>query len=273
MNNKIDQNIQNICILNYNQDDYKNAYASQFIAPFNHGPMTKGPINKEDANQYISELREKAKAISPAISFDDSKLENELEGGSCSSIALIVAKSALNYLKGPNQGVNGLKECLQETISKIGKTKSDRLKIRTIQAAFNTIFVKPDVQAADIRQEKIKALAAYYNIKVLHSTDELIIDEHQACQEHFYETIKKLEAGVYLTRIIIKENNHKLEKCGHSTVYIKLPQGEELYFDTQLGLYDLTQNQNQKIHFINHAFYSAKKRFNIDCGKFHQLSL
>jgi hypothetical protein len=255
--------------LEYNQKDYKEGYCTEFVTGFTHGSMANGPVDVTKVKNIVAILNEKVASETKAVSFKADLVESRLKGGACSSIAFRVGCAALRYLQNPEDGSSGLIKCVKDIIEKVNVLNAaGRKDVRNVQAAFNTIFVDPLVKVNDISQHKIKALAAYYDVKVHHSTDELIVEDSAACKKKFEELIENLKPGVYLLRILQKENNHKLETQGHSTIYIKNEQGRALYFDTQLGLYDLSKTQNM----IYRSVCSAKKRFAVDTCQFHQLS-
>lgn len=269
-------------ILPYEQRAYQESYSDAFIAEFNHNPLSKGPVDSIKVNNIVCQLNaEVARRQILSVYFDQQHIVDNLTGGSCSAIALKIAKVALDYLQGPgNQQQDGLLTSMAEIVKAIhteglknNKTCSNKRKeLRSIQAAFNTICVDPTAaKMVDICQDKIKALATFYDIGVSHSTEELQLIETKSCLDKFESTRKNLEPGVYFLRVIQKEGNQKLEKHGHSTVYVKSDQAKEFYFDTQLGLYDLSKGDTNIGRMIFLSMCSAKRRFNVDSYKFHKL--
>lgn len=255
-------------ILGYNQMDYQKKYPEQFITGFTHGSMTKGPIDVNRAKEIVKILNEKISNNKAAVHFDESSIDKELTGGSCSSIAFRVGLIALEHLKNSND--DGLPNCVKEIVEKMNKLpRSGRKEVRTLQGAYNTIQVDTSIKTDDISQEKIKALASFFDMKIGQSTEELIIDETDHCKTACDGMMNKLHAGVYLVRVIRKENNHKLETQGHSTIYIKLENGNALFFDTQLGLYNVDHKQD----LIYQSMCALKRHFSVDACKFHQLVL
>ncbi|MCE5317955.1 MAG: hypothetical protein LLG04_11445, partial [Parachlamydia sp.] len=87
--------------------------------------------------------------------------------------------------------------------------------------------------------------------------------------DNMQEQMRRLPSGIFLLRIIEAADNHKLEVQGHSTLYIK-QKGRELYFDTQLGLYDLARKTDVPQPFVPSSILSAKTRFKVDLCKFHK---
>lgn len=257
-------------ILEYNQRDYQKNYSAEFITGFHHGSMAKGPVDVKSVEAFVATLNEKVVNVTTAVSFKQEAIQPILEGGSCSSIALRVCQAALITLQQLDCQSSDLIDSVKAKIDQINAlSPSGRKEVRSVQAAFNTIQVDTSMKVDDICQNKIKALAAFYDLKVCQSTEELAIEKSDDCERKFAETIKTLNPGVYLVRILQKEENHKLEKQGHSTVYIKDQHGEELYFDTQLGLYHVSEAQD----LIYRSICSALRRFGVNACKFHQLLL
>lgn len=124
--------------------------------------------------------------------------------------------------------------------------------------------------AADLSQEKIKAIVALENLTVSESTAGMQAENGPSFAEAMQQQMQKLTPGIYLLRILEAADNHKLEVHGHSTLYIK-QKGRELYFDTQLGLYDLAKKTNACQPLVSSSILSAKTRFQVDLCKFHKL--
>lgn len=272
--------------LEYTKEAYRQYYAEKFITDYNHGPLTKGDIDPVDAKNMIALLNNRAKVSVTGVFFDEIRLENEVEGGSCSAIALKVAKLAVDLFNSLDveaedfcdqylaKITDAVKSLNREGIKKSGPGKRFRKEIRSLQGAYNTICVDKSQKVDDIAQEKIKAIGSYYNLTVKQSTDQLNVKSNDNFEEDLNRQLQSLSDGVYLIRILQLEDNHKLETKGHSVVYVKHQKGLETYFDTQLGLYDLTIADNgnkEKKHLIYHSLRSADMRFGVDCLKFHKL--
>lgn len=255
--------------LGYNQKDYKEKYSQEFIIGFNHGSMAKGPIEINSVKEIVKGLNEKASHVTKVVNFNENSMDKDLIGGSCSSIALRVGLVGIKCLQ-ESEDDESLTNCVRDIVEKIHNLpRSGRKEVRNLQAAYNTIQVDTSVKVDDISQEKIKALVSFFDMKVCQSSEELLVEETDSCEKVYDEMINKLKSGVYLVRVLQKENNHKLETQGHSTIYIKGKNGKELYFDTQLGLYDVSKAQD----LIYRSMCSAKKQFAVDVCKFHQLAI
>lgn len=272
-------------VLEYNKVVYQNYYSSNLVSDFNHGPLTKGDIDISHVEKMIKQLNEIASQTTKNIFFDVKKIVKSLEGGSCSAIAFSIAKTALVLLRkldmssknDRSQLVNKIAEAVKEinksATNKKTKYSQSRKLIRSIQTAFNTITINHEIETKDVAQDKINALAGYYNVTVIESTEEIQVANNSLFEADLDKQLQKLSNGVHLLRIIHFENNHKLETQGHSVVYIKYNQELELCFDTQLGFYDLTldESSEDKKHFLYHSLRSANERFHVDTCKFHKL--
>ena len=80
------------------------------LADFTHGSMAQGPVSTNQVQEIAMNLIKKAEKETSVVSFDPSlaRIENELvreknkmrlEGGSCSAIALKIAKKALKLFE------------------------------------------------------------------------------------------------------------------------------------------------------------------------------
>lgn len=130
----------------------------------------------------------------------------------------------------------------------------------------------PAIPVADLFQEKIKAIVALSGLTVSESTEGMKAENGPQFAQNMQQQMQKLAPGIYLLRIIEAGDNHKMEVQGHSTLYIK-QKGRELYFDTQLGLYDLARKIDACPPFVPSSILSAKTRFQVDLCKFHKLEL
>lgn len=73
-------------------------------------------------------------------------------------------------------------------------------------------------------------------------------------------------------RVIEKEENAKLEKQGHTSIYIKFSNQRGIYFDCNLELYNAQSSvQNSKEPIVLSSMESASKRFNIDSCSIYRL--
>lgn len=274
-------------LIEYHRNAFGNHYGEYLITDFNHGPMAKGQVNLEIVKSVIETLNQKLNDETRCIYFDKERVEPILIGGSCSSIAFRIAKETLDFIT--ENGIE-MSESQDEVVKKVsdvvakikseakGKsklTKGERSKLRSLQMGFNTITVNRTnlINRTDtingIAQAKIKALASYYDLTVNSSNSTMKIDDDFS-EKPFNDLVGKLEPGIYLLRVIVNEDNHKMEKHGHSTVLIKFSQKRQLYFDTQIGLYDLN-HQKGNVDLIFNSLRSAKAKFDVNVLTFHKL--
>lgn len=256
----------------YTRQMYQRDYKEAFLGDYNHGPLRQGEIDPNESHRIIEVLNRRAPK---GVFFNPDLLEKELEGGACSAIALCVAKKAVELEAEPESFLLKIAETVRllnaEALKGSQAAKSGRRRMRSIQAAFNTICVDKTQKVDDIAQEKIRAIAAYYSLGVQSSTEQIRVAGNDALQEDIERQLRALDEGVYLLRILHLEDNHKLEAKGHSVVYMKLP-GIEAYFDAQLGLYDLTKSVGEN-DLLYQSLRSAQLRFQVDCFKFHKLEI
>lgn len=267
-------------LLPYTPDAYKNHYNLSFITDFAHKPFAAGVTNLEEAKELIVQLNSVNKTKS--ISFDANMLtNNQLTGGACSAIALRVAREVFNLTEQLEKEnltksdrkcalFNKIRQIIEEVNQegKSSKTSGKAMHTRTIQQAFNTICVDRNKAVEDVFQDKIKAIASFYNLTVSKSSEEAVVNEECNMQELLERQIGSLDAGIHLLRIIDYKYNHKLENCGHSALYIKLGK-VNLYFDPALGLYHLVD----RVELVYNALKSAQQRFKVDRFRFHKLEV
>lgn len=271
-------------VLPYQVEDYKVFYSDEYITEFQHAPLAKGATDPKDALRIVEQLNQFAQKEVKNIRFNPEMITgNQLIGGACSVVSLRVAKSVLEIVehlaarKGMSEEdkekilINKIRQCVEEINLEAASNKKNyeerRKEMRTLQQAFNAITVDRKVETADVVQDKINALASYFQLQVSESTPQIQGDE--TLEENLHKQMKQLSCGVYLMRIIDYKYNHKLEEKGHSVVYVKTPHSE-LYFDPALGLYMLFK-QIEKVNLIYDALLSAKLKFQVDQLSFHKL--
>lgn len=273
-------------VLSYDDVDYRAFYRNEFIAEFNHGPLAQGITDQNKAKQIVEALNESVLKETAAVTFNQAMIKtNQLTGGACSVISLQVAKAAFEILEQlakqddlteEHKGRIFIQRVAQtvndiHVLGKVNNKKNEeaRRDIRTIQQAFNAITVDRTVKVDHIVQEKMKALAIYFGFRISESTPEIQVNGNLKLKALVEEQMQTLKEGVYLIRVIDYTNNHKLENCGHTIIYIKSLKSE-LYFDPRLGLYQLFA-ECQKTNLIYNALLSAQMRFKVDVVSFHKL--
>lgn len=253
-------------VLPYNSGAYRSFYADEFISSFTHGPLAKGECNLDQAKQMVKCLNEKAKVSS--ISFNPEMLtQNQLVGGACTAIIFRLARELLPLMRENRVFFKNFHHLIKELeeVATGSKTidKATQKAIRTEQLALNTITVDRNRTYSDYAvSEKIGAMASYYGLKVIDSSQEIPMHA-------LVDSLASLGKGAYLLRIIQKANNHKLEKQGHSILYLKT-EGSEYYFDPALGGYSLFQGA-AKANLVYNAALSADAQFGVDSLTVHRL--
>lgn len=272
-------------LLPYTGQAYQDLYEEEFITTFTHSNLAEGKTDLPKVVKFVEKLNAGSHRVMPCISFNPSMLKgDQLAGGACSAIGFRIAKEALFLLKSlKKSGLNPLSEEMsflshlsrfiqtQELIA-IGATakeKKEQLEIRSEQMALNTITVDREaLRSGNAVAEKIGAMAPFYSLKVVESSQELRVQGNEQLETQLSEQLQRLKKGVYLLRIIIEKNNHKLEEKGHSVIYIKT--SGHYYFDPALGFYHLFQ-ESIKTNLIYNALLGANQRFGVDTLSFHRL--
>jgi hypothetical protein len=122
---------------------------------------------------------------------------------------------------------------------------------RDRQCAFNSFTVDP--KAPDPALAKIEALLTYHNAIVVQAIPEEPINKakNTLCDEPLERLIIQInqaEPGSYFVRMIVPENNEKLEHMGHSLGLFKTKWGS-FFYDPNKGLKGLSnQNLGEKVY-------------------------
>lgn len=268
----------------YTNEAYSTEYQHEYVAKFCHDSLAVGATHPECGREIVSSLNSLAASVADNIAFISESVTDQLSGGACTSISLRVAKETIRKMAEISTEadlskkskdialINAVRRIVEkankEAQSERPKYKEVRQQTRTVQQAFNTIsVVDRSKNVENIVQEKIRAMAAYYKLSACQSTPEINVRSKDLLKE-LCNCLESLKPGIYLIRIIKYQKNHKLEKHGHTAVYIKTVK-MTLYFDVALGLYTLF-NESKK-HLIHDAMLSAKKRFDVDSLSFHKL--
>lgn len=274
----------NTSMLPYEDAAYRSFYEDEFLAEFNHGPFAKGATDLEKAKEIVAGLNESASKVTSVVRFNpDIGKSSYIEGGICSVISFQVAVEAFKIfeqlrnrtdLTEEHRGrilanrialfVNGF-----HALGQSNKKNAEEAKkhARTVQQAFNTILVKGKV--AHHVQEKMKALASFYNLQVSESTPSIQVSGNTTLKGYIENQTRSMKEGIYILRVIDHKDNHKQENCGHTIIYIKGFK-TELYFDPRLGLYQLFE-ESKKTNIIYNALISAQAHFKVDFLSFHKL--
>src|SRR4051812_14166943 len=96
------QSIKNDCrlepLLNYDQMTYQNSYPKEFMIGFDHSHYKEGGIDREKVKEIMQQLNQCCKKDAPKVYFSMNKIEKNLSGGSCSSLAFKVVLFVFDLL-------------------------------------------------------------------------------------------------------------------------------------------------------------------------------
>lgn len=274
-------------VLGYEREIYQSYYEDEFIVDFIHKSFATGVVDVEEVQKTVTLLNEIAQKETQNISFNPGRIKKgeQLTGGACSTVALRVAQAVVELFEKLNKRdklndinkhfilLNRIRRVIEEFnvagTKRTPQSENFRKQTRSIQYAFNTITVDRTREVQDVCQDKIKALAAYYELNVSYSTPSVDVKNLAELELNVNKQLKSLKCGVHLLRMIDYKYNHKLENQGHSATYIKTPVGE-IYFDPALGLYQLLK-EDGKTNLIYNALLSAQLRYKVDLFSFHKL--
>lgn len=269
-------------ILDYNIHTFKK-YGQNHLTEFSPGKVSRGPIERDLALNVIEKLNKNKGAGEQAIEFKAEHLALSLEGGACSVLSFRIAEKVFDLFSQCNEygdfktNVTKITNDLNDVLTKGNSSSSkERGQIRSLQAALNAFSLPLGDAGKDNSGKKIKAIASYFNLTVESSTSEIKIQPDSSCVEALNNTTKSLDRGVYLVRTLRPADNseeakRKQEKYGHSTLYIKYAQGQELYFDPNLGLFDLGSHEGAD-DIVFQAQCAAQVKFQLELCKFHKLA-
>jgi hypothetical protein len=139
---------------------------------------------------------------------------------------------------------------------------SEEMRVR--QAAFNTIEVRGPSAGIDSAKNKIQSLANLHNYRIDHTSREIHIDQANSSNV-IQEEVSNLPDGLYLLRSIEPLNNERLEKHGHSMIYVK-DQQEGFFYDPNYGTkymsnVDHASELSQNLIKCYQQFQVSKARF------------
>lgn len=215
----------------------------------------QGRTKKDRTEEIVKLLTERQPT---GIRYNANKITGWVEGGVCNAMALDFAKNYFKMKK--DQGITK-ETSLQDLIEKI-KIFSEKYDLpyqqssacveefRTQQEALNCIEVDTQAKNIDFSLAKVQSVASFYSLKITRKTKETKFLSNE-CN---FSTLKKindqiaaLTNGIHLIRFIDPKENEKLEKQGHSMIFIKEPQGF-FYYDSNNGVEHIKNNVSNCIH-------------------------
>ncbi len=204
------------------------------------------------------------------IQFNQEKIIDFLEGGTCTAMSLEFLDSYFNAKKINIKKPGDRSGMLLDHLVKLNqKFSSSSEEMRNRQAAYNTIEVQLDSSLGDpvdYSKNKIQSLANYHSFVIDYSSSEIDINK----LDHEAELSKEVEAlpeGAFLVRILKPADNEKLEEHGHSLVYIK-EHGLGLFYDPNYGARNLSSSEHPKILF--EGFKSCFQSFGVSKARFYR---
>lgn len=205
------------------------------------------------------------------IQFNQEKVGDSVEGGTCTAMSLEFLDSYLKAKKLSVQTSDNRSAMFIDKIVELGqKFSSSSEEMRNRQAAYNTIEVQLDkslVNKADYSKNKMQAIANYHSLTIDHASPEIDTKELNDKSELAKE-VDALPEGAFLVRIIKPANNEKLEEHGHSVVYIK-ENGLGIFYDPNYGARNVSPSKHSEILF--EGFKSYFQSFEINKARFYRL--
>ncbi len=216
----------------------------------------------------VESIRAKLEASHPlGISFNPQKIKPYLMGGTCSAMSMEFLNSYFKERQVCVQQSDQRSEMLVNRIRQMGQQfASSSYKMRTLQAAYNTIEVIQPDSAVDHTKNKVQSLANYYSFAIDYASPEIHIDKLRD-ENDLSQTVQALPEGAFFVRIIEYENNKKLEKSGHSLVYIK-ENGLGVFYEPNQGALKLPELRHTS--YLYEAFKSCWGRFQVSRARFYR---
>ncbi|MBA2728033.1 MAG: hypothetical protein H0U49_07660 [Parachlamydiaceae bacterium] len=226
------------------------------------GHVSSGTVDTYLSSKIVKKLNESSTA---SISFNEMKVEEELDGGACTTVSLIFIKNYLSKMKDlytqkegavtPEDIIEAIRDLAVDNQMDKPQGSSDEV-IRSIQMALNTIEVR-SLESPDSKSSKVQSLLGVQNLSATNRSSSFHIQRESSGnvdiaskKQDFKEEINNLPKGVYFLRGIVpidkskisnKETKRlqnsahaKLEKYGHSTVFIK-SNDCAFFFDPNIG--------------------------------------
>lgn len=216
----------------------------------------------------VEAIRERLeKTSAQGIAFNKNKVLDAVDGGTCTAMSLEFVDRFLKvkkgYLASSNYGP-GILTAFMEKIGKQFATSSERM--RTRQAAYNTIEVTQSDPKIDVSQSKIQSLAKYHGLEVKYSSKEM--DVPGMSEMELESEMQNLPEGAYLVRMIRPADKEKLEESGHSLIYIK-EKDVSLFYDPNKGLKNLEELKHSSV--LLESFKLNFEKFHLTKVRFYQL--
>lgn len=188
-------------------------------------------VDVEAVRRRMKELNNLAPT---GIRFVEEHITNKLEKGFCTAQAIDFLDQYFNkrgalHHEASVQQIRQIVMSLKDNFQRANKIR------RNLQGAFDTIEVNRELNL-DYSLLKVQALLNSCGFVVRNSSIAFHIGQNPI--EFLQVILNNCPVGAYFIRVIIPEDNHKLEECGHSMIYLKEKEIGFLY-DPSFGLRDL----------------------------------
>lgn len=181
-------------------------------------------------------------------------------GGTCSAMAFRYAVRSLNA----ERGVEELIEKGEEIGKEFGQSSAE---FRTQQAAFNAIKVHKGIKGADYSRDKMQALLNYHDLKITFTSEE--ISTPKVRKDELKEQLNRLPNGTYVLRVIHPNDNDKLERHGHSVVFIK-ENARGIYYDPNYGAKAFPYEKSADV--LNSSFKEMERHWDVTQARFYRVA-
>ena len=194
-----------------------------------------GTIDTKKVNNKIKKLNEN---VPKSVVFNNSLIESQLQGGTCSAMSLSFTSKLFNLQeKNPEASIKSL---ILKNLDAFKKFAQSSEKFRNRQMAYNTInLVKFD--SIDVTHAKIQSLVRDRHLEAEPVCDNLELNSNQVSLRNI-----PFENGIYFVRVIRPAVNHKMEKYGHSMIYIH-EGSDRFFYDPSVGLKEIGSNYSHQL--------------------------
>lgn len=198
------------------------------------------------------------------VTFDPDVLPHELTEGTCTALTL---KFLEDFLR---QGVS--RGTIKSRVATCAAgVRESNPTMRTIQAAMNTIKIRPEFREIPCHQEKAEALLSLQHLRLMKAYKG--IDWSTEDREVLEKRIKKLPKGVFFIRAICPSSNEKGEKHGHSLALITLDSETFYFYEPNDGIYEIKGATAQKSEQMASILKKAHEVWILPHMTFYQVTL
>lgn len=220
-----------------------------------------GQVRVEEAELTRKQLQDRAPL---GIQFKSKNIRSSIAGGFCTAASLDFLKAYFKQMKRVRIQTS-LNERIFE-LRKIGNRIKNLQALRNRQAAFNSIEVDRTLIQSDFSFFKMQALLNYNHLHINFASREM--DILKESDDQIFQTITDLPEGEFVLRLINPCDNSKLEKFGHTLIYIK-KDGLHLLYDCNEGLIRFQPDEPMALYYyLKHV---AKSFSGLSLAKFYRI--